>query len=73
MQITGTITFVEVEGGFWGILGDQGVPFHPVNGIPKDFQEESLRVSAEVKPYSGVSNFMWGRLVELVSIKRLNK
>ncbi len=73
MQITGTITYVEVEGGFWGILGDEGIPYHPVNGIPKEFQKESLRISARVKPYSGVSVFMWGRLVELVEMQALDK
>lgn len=73
MQITGTTTFVEVEGGFWGILGDDGVPYHPVNGLPESFQAESLRIKADIKPSSAVSVFMWGRLVEVQEIELLDK
>ncbi len=73
MQIIGTTTFVEVEGGFWGILGDDGVPYYPVNGLPKAFQAESLRIKASVKPSNAVSVFMWGRLVEVEKIELLDK
>ncbi len=73
MQITGATTFVDVEGGFWGILGDDGIPYHPVNGFPEAFQVESLRIKASVKPYDGVSVFMWGKLIEVEEIELLEK
>ena len=71
MQIKGTITHVEVEGGFWGILGDDGIPYHPIEGLPKKFEKEGLRITARAKPYEGMSMFMWGRLVVLKSVEAL--
>lgn len=71
MNITGTITHVEVEGGFWGILGDEGVPYRPIDGLPTEFQQEGLRIRAEVKRAQVMSAYMWGRDVSLISIEAL--
>lgn len=71
MQIKGTVTHVEIEGGFWGVLGDDGVPYHPVEGLPKEFCVEGLRISAKAKPFTGMSIFMWGRMVHVTSIQAL--
>lgn len=68
MNIKGTITHVEVEGGFWGIMSDDGIPYRPVDGLPKDFLQEGLRIKATVERAQVVSSYMWGRDVHLTKI-----
>lgn len=71
MQIIGTVTHVEIEGGFWGILGDDGIPYQPADALTEDFQKEGLRVKASTQPSSKMSVYMWGRMVEITSIELL--
>ncbi len=73
MQITGTIVYQDMEGGFWGIEGDDRVPYRPVNGVPGAFQKKGLRVRATVRRSDVMSAFMWGRSVELDHIEQLSK
>ena len=40
---TGTIQYNDFEGGFFGIVGDDGENYDPIN-LPTDFGEEGLRV-----------------------------
>jgi len=71
MQIIGTVTHVEIEGGFWGILGDDGVPYQLVDSLAESYQKEGLRVKATAKPSSKMSVYMWGRMVEITSVELL--
>jgi len=71
MHITGTIVYQDLEGGFRGIQGDDGVPYRPVDGLPRDFQRVGMKISAHVRPVSVVSIHMWGRNVALQSIQSL--
>jgi hypothetical protein len=69
--ITGTITYVDVEGGFYGIVTDDGAKLDPVN-LPEEFRQEGLRVRARVQRLEDrVSIHMWGRLVRVLEIERL--
>jgi hypothetical protein len=68
--IHGTIHFIAVEGGFYGIQGDDGKRYDPVN-LPARFRQEGLRVKFSGKVLKeGVSVHMWGELIELESISR---
>lgn len=71
MTITGTITYQDFEGGFWGILGDDDRQYLPIEGIPESLQQEGLRIAAEVEPAAVLSFRMWGQAVEMTSIHRL--
>jgi len=69
--VTGTVKHIELEGGFYGIVGDQGNKFDPVN-LPDRFKEDGLRVKACMKQLEDRVSFrMWGTLVEIIEIKRL--
>lgn len=70
MEITGTVTYVDLSGGFWGISADNGQKYTPVHSLPADYQQEGLRVKAQVQPQTGVGIFMWG---QQVTIKRIEK
>lgn len=68
---TGTVHFLDLEGGFYGILGEHGEHYDPVN-LGKDFQVEGLRVRFEAKRLKEmVSLRMWGTLIEIIRIEKL--
>lgn len=67
---TGTVVFNDLEGGFWGIVADDGKRYDPLN-LDKEFQVSGLRVRFEAKPRRDVIGFhMWGVAVELVRIEK---
>ena len=68
---TGTIIYLDFEGGFYGIVGDSGGNYDPIN-LPHAFEVDSLRVkfTAKIRPDLG-SYHMWGTIVELISIAAL--
>ena len=65
MEISGKITFVDLSGGFWGIVGDNGQNYQPTKPLPKSLQEEGKKVKAQVEQASGMSIFMWGTQVDV--------
>jgi hypothetical protein len=66
--IKGKLSYQDISGGFWGIIGDDGERYRPVEGVPEAFRKEGLQVTAEVEPYTGFSIFMWGQDVHLKNI-----
>src|SRR6267142_902880 len=72
INVTGTVTHYDLEGGFWAIKGDDGRTYDPVAGLPTEFQKEGLRVRMEAVPRPDmVSVHMVGTLVEIKKIERL--
>ncbi|MFX0042981.1 MAG: hypothetical protein ACFE8L_08725 [Candidatus Hodarchaeota archaeon] len=68
---TGTIIYLNIEGGFYGILSDDGEHYDPIN-LPIEYQIDGLRISFIAKERSDLLSFhMWGRIVELISIHPL--
>lgn len=68
MKISGHVTYVELSGGFWGIISSDGEQYQPVSPIPANLQKEGLKVTARVSPAAGMSIFMWGTQVKIDSI-----
>ena len=71
MKITGTVTYVNLSGGFWGIKGDDGQQYAPASDLPNEFRVEGMRIVAKAKPVQVFSISMWGQHVELSDIKAL--
>lgn len=70
---TGTVKFIDLEGGFYGIIDDRGERYDPVN-LDKEFQVDGLRVRFEAKVRGDMaSTHMWGTLVEIMKIEKLDK
>jgi hypothetical protein len=66
---SGTVRFIEINGGFWGIIGDDGKNYDPL-ALDPAFQKEGLRVRFEAVPETDMmSTRMWGTLITLVSIE----
>lgn len=67
---TGTVVFLSLEGGFFGIVDDHGRHWDPSN-LPEEFKADSLRVRFEAIVTDRPTFHMWGRTIELTFIKRL--
>jgi len=68
---TGTVVFLSLEGGFYGIKGDDGRNYDPMN-LPVEFQKEGLRIRFEAKELTDRASFhMWGKIVEIKHIEKL--
>ena len=68
---TGTIIYLKIEGGFYGILSDDDQHYDPIN-LPLEYQKEGLRISFIAKEISDLLSFhMWGKIIELISIHPL--
>lgn len=68
---TGTVMFLSFEGGFFGIVDDHGGRWDPSN-LSEEFKADSLRVRFEGIVTDRATFHMWGRTIELTSIRRLN-
>lgn len=68
IRATGQVVYVPLEGGFFGILGDNGVRYEPVN-LPEEFRVDGLRVLFVAEHVDGVSIHMWGELIRLTHIE----
>ena len=69
--VTGTVRYIDVEGGFYGIVTDDGQKLDPVN-LPREFRKDGLRIQAQVEPVQQqVSIRMWGTPVRIIEFKRL--
>jgi hypothetical protein len=67
----GTVRYLGFEGGFFGIVGDDGQHYDPLD-MPQQFRVDGLRVQFRANFTHLVSYHMWGYVVRLVSIERLS-
>lgn len=67
MRITGTLVFNAIEGGFWGVLGDDGKKYRPTS-LPEPHRVAGQRVVIECERSSEVSFHMWGVAIDIEAI-----
>ena len=71
IRVTGVVHFYTIEGGFWGVRGDDGVTYDPLS-VPAEFQQENLRVSMVVKVRNDLFGIhMVGPIVEILQIQKI--
>lgn len=69
VRITGVVTRVELEGGFYAIRGDDGVTYDPAN-LPPEFQKDGLKVEAEALRRDDLMGIhQVGAIVQLVRVR----
>jgi hypothetical protein len=70
VQFRGEIVYLAFEGGFWGIVAEDGRRYQP-GGLPGEFRQPGLKVKVTAKPLRDRVTFrMWGTPIELVHIER---
>jgi hypothetical protein len=67
----GTVKYLSFEGGFYGIVGDDGKNYDPIN-MPQEFKVDGLRVQFTANLTHYLSFHMWGYVVKLFSIEKLS-
>ena len=70
IQVTGTVRYFPLEGGFWAVRSDDGVTYDPMNGLAPEFRRENLRVTMIAKVRTDMGGIhMVGPIVEVLSIR----
>lgn len=68
---TGTVVFLSFEGGFYGIRGDDGKNYDPMN-LAAEFRKDGLRIRFEAKELPDrASVHMWGTIIEIKHIEKM--
>ncbi|MBN1411305.1 MAG: hypothetical protein JW969_10720 [Spirochaetales bacterium] len=68
---TGTVRYISLEGGFYGIETDTGEKYDPVN-LEDQYKVDGLRVRVVAELRDDLSSFhMWGMIIEIKEIKVL--
>jgi hypothetical protein len=69
VTITGMVTHVDLEGGYYAIRGEDGVMYDPTN-LPPEFQKNGLKVEAEARRRDDMMGIhQGGPIVQLVRIR----
>jgi hypothetical protein len=69
LHIVGVVKRIELEGGFYAILGDDGVTYDPIN-LPADFQTDGLAVEADARKRTDLLGIhQAGPIIELDRIR----
>ncbi|MCH7505214.1 hypothetical protein IID04_06245 [PVC group bacterium] len=68
----GEVRYMEFEGGFYGIVSDQGDKYYPLN-LEEEYKKDGLRVSFEAVPADVMTIQMWGIPVEIKIIKLIEE
>ncbi len=71
IQIEGIVRYFQLEGGFYGIIGDDGEKYKPMNLEPQ-FEVDGLKVKVRARMVKGVAGIhMWGKPVEVLEIEKI--
>jgi hypothetical protein len=64
--ITGKVVYVDLTGGFWGIISKDGKNYRPTN-LPHHLKENGKNVSLKIKEVEeDFSIYMWGTPIEIL-------
>lgn len=70
-HLTGQVTSSNIEGGFYGIIGDDGKKYQPTN-LPRKFKKDGLIIQFDAKVKANImSTFQWGTIVELSNVAQI--
>lgn len=65
---TGTVTHVELEGGFFGIVTDDGTRYLPLD-LPEEYRTDGMRVTFTAVPAEDTATIQqWGTPIEITAI-----
>lgn len=68
--INGKVVYVAVEGGFYGLVSEDGQRYLPTD-LPREFRQDGLPVRVRLEPLPATVGFrMWGTKVRLLTIER---
>jgi hypothetical protein len=69
--ITGKIIYLDLEGGFYGIKGDDGNNYDPLN-LSSEYHKDGIRIKASISFEKNISSIrMWGKIIRINQIMLL--
>ena len=69
--LTGEVAYINLEGGFYGIIGDDGQKYQPTN-LSKQLRKPGLPIKfTAVSAPNSFSSFMWGTVITIQSATKL--
>ena len=68
----GTIKYIQLEGGFYGIVTEKGEKYLPIN-LKEEFKEDGLRIWFKARPKKVATIQMWGKPIEILEIRKVEK
>jgi len=67
LKVKGKVKFLDFEGGFWGIVSEDGKEYRPV-AMPEQLKHDGEAVEVTVRLVDeGMSIHMWGEPVRIVA------
>jgi hypothetical protein len=66
IEITGTVVYKEIEGGFYAIDADDGSKYDPVN-LPESFKKDGLKVKVTAENTDMMSIHMYGSVIKIIN------
>ncbi|MFO8231922.1 MAG: hypothetical protein R6U20_04585 [Longimonas sp.] len=67
VSTTGTVTYVEMEGGFWAIITPDSTRYDPSGSLPDSLQTEGLEIRFRGEEKSSQPSIrMWGTPIDLL-------
>jgi hypothetical protein len=71
IQMKGTVIYVDLEGGFYGIIGDDGNKYLPIN-LPQEYKISGLKIYFKARIRSDIATTaMWGTPIEILEIEAI--
>ena len=72
MKFKAKVKYIDLSGGFWGLVAADGLHYQPIN-LDVSCQQEDIELEVEGKELlDTVSIFMWGKSFEITSFKILS-
>jgi hypothetical protein len=72
IQFTGGVKYVDLEGGFWGIVRDKSNARYQPQNLPDEMKIDGLHVRLVCNPqFSRMSINQWGKIIDINSIERI--
>jgi hypothetical protein len=67
--ILATVQFIDISGGFWGFIGDDGEKWRAFpDDFPQELKQDGLRVEICANLLEDVVSFvMWGTEIDIIS------
>jgi len=69
---TGTVKYESIEGGFYGIVAKDNSALDPIN-LPDEYKIDGLKIEFSYVTKNGYSSIhMWGTIIEIITVKKMN-
>ncbi|WP_022835681.1 hypothetical protein [Salisaeta longa] len=70
ISATATVRYIDLEGGFYGLVTQDSVRYQPV-ALDEAFRQDGLTVRFRAVPRNVMTAQMWGTPIEIIEIERL--